>query len=212
MRKLVESIFMLMAIIIAFSACNSGETYADKLKNQDKAIDRWISKNNIVVLNKFPSDSIFAENEYYKDPETGIYIRVIDYGGEKANENQQVYLRYEDAKWIKQGSSDSVSYTNNLPGMEQYPLDIKYGITETYSIPLSYYTQYLASSSAISIQYYKALYLSEACVAPLKYVGDGGSVSLLVPFNNGSAYQQYIYEPLYYGRLIYHVIEGQETE
>lgn len=207
MRKLVMFAFMVTTLIVAFSACNSGETYADKLKKQDKSIDKWIGKNDIVVLDQFPSDSVFEKNEYYRDPNTGVYLQVIDYGGKKVVENDEVYLRYEDAKWIVQGSSDSVSFTNNSPEMELYYLDITYGESATYTIPLSYYTQYLLGSSTTSIEHYKALFLSEACVEPLKYVGDGGVVSLLVPFQQGSAYQQYVYEPLYYGKLIYHVIE-----
>lgn len=191
MRKIIGFIFASIIVTIAFSACNNDETYADKLKNEEKAIDRFIKDRGIVVLNTFPSDTVFAENEFYRDEESGIYVRVINKGNtsnmaSKTNPQTQVLFRFYDTELF--ATEDTVKYSNNT---QMDPFQFVYGDANTYN-----YADY-------SSDYSKYLFLSPGCAFPLEYVGEMGEVSVIVPFANGSSYQQGNYQPIYYGRIQY---------
>lgn len=190
MKKIIGVIFAFMGFAILFSACG-GETYADKLKKEKKAINRFIDDNGIRVLYEYPSDNVFAENEYYKDASTGIYFRVINPGNDDKPSKQRktdVYLRYENI--INMLTGDTLAL-NNQQGIY---MTFQYGVSSTYSVS--------STSSVYASQMY--YFLSQACVIPLDYgLGNNAEVSLIVPFASGSTYQQSSYVPLYYQVLRY---------
>lgn len=191
MKKIIGVIFALMGFAILFSACG-GETYADKLKKETKAIDRFIDANGIKVLYEYPSNNVFAENEYFKDVNTGVYIRVINAGNdEKPSKARKtdVYLRYENI--INLLSGDTLVDNNQ----KSVYMTFKYGVPSTYTFP---------TSSSIYYQNQMYGFLSQACVMPLDHgLGNNAEVSLIVPFASGSTYQQASYVPLYYQVLRY---------
>jgi len=200
MRKFIVAIFTLMGFAILFSACG-GETYADKLKKESKAINRFIDENGIKVLNKYPDKHQFADNEYYYESSTGIYIHVIDSGGKDKPSKEsrtQIYLRYGPIYDMLDNSDVSGS---NFTGVA---MSFEYGNSNTY-----YGTDY--SSSVYSAQLY--YFLSQACVIPLELgLGKYAEVKLIVPFASGSTYQQSGYIPLYYSRLQYNFMLDQPEE
>lgn len=187
MRKVIGFIFAFVGLAIAFTAC-SGDTLADKMSSERKAINRFIDSEGIIVTNKFPTDSVFPEKVFYKDPDTGVYIRIISRGtGDRADiaKKPYVYVRFADGRFF--GSSDTITYSNIWQGETGNLIRFKYGDTDTY-------TNTSSSTFAYS-------FLSPACVLPLQYVSNGGEVSLIVPYASGSTYQNSQYQPLYYGRL-----------
>lgn len=189
MRKIIGFIFAFFALVILFTACG-GDTLADKMANERKAINRFIDSEGIIVTNKFPADTIFPPKVYYKDPDTGIYIRVISKGtGEKASTTKKtlVYARYDDLRYV--GSSDTTK--QSIIGQDNGTryMQFKYGESDTYTATSSSY-----------LEYYN---LSAGCVLPLKYVANGGEVSLIIPYASGSTYQKAYYQPYYYGLLRY---------
>lgn len=200
MRKIIVTIFALMGFAILFSACG-GETYADKLKNERKAIDRFIDANGIRVLNKYPDKHQFAENEYYLEPSTGIYIHVIDSGIKdkpSKEDRTQIFLRYDT---IYNVLDDSKQADSNFSGVA---MSFEYGSPKTY-----YGSDY--SSSVYSAQLY--YFLSQACVIPLELgLGKYAEVKLIVPFASGSTYQQSSYVPFFYSRLQYNFLLDQPEE
>ena len=190
MKKIISVIFALMGLTLLFSACG-GETYADKLKQETKAINRFIDANGIKVLTEYPSDNVFAENEYYKDPDMGVYIRVINPGNdEKPSKGKtDVYLRYENI--LNMLNENDTIATNNQQGIY---MAFKYGVSSTYT----------GTSTASLYQSQMYYFLSQACVVPLDHgIGNNAEVSLIVPFASGSTYQQASYAPLYYQVLKY---------
>lgn len=192
MRKIFSLIFGFIGFAIVFSACSS-ETYTDKLNKEKKAINRYIDANNIKVLSTYPDKHKFAENEYFKDPSTGIYIHVIDSGNhEKPTKvpKTDIQLRYDS---VYNMLENSVVLGPNLGGMY---MQFTYGDATTY---------YYANSNASSVYQYQMYYfLSQACVIPLEHgLGNNAEVKLIVPFETGSTYQKYYYMPFYYSRLIY---------
>lgn len=192
MRKIVGFIFALVALVVMFSACKDSETYADKLKNESKAIDRFIKERGYNILKSMPDNYKFGDNDYYKDEDSGIYLRIINRGdtdkmASKENKSE-VLIRFYDA--LRFGSTDTTSYSNDGSWS---PLSLVFGDASTY---YDYY----------GTMDYGYIFLSPACAFPLDYVGEGGEVSLIVPFVNGSAMQQSYYEPLFYGRIKYNKI------
>ncbi|QIK53749.1 DUF4827 domain-containing protein [Dysgonomonas sp. HDW5B] len=188
MRKVLGLICFIIGLCVVFAACSSSETYADKLKNERKNISRFINEHNIVVLNQYPASGVFKENEYFRDPLTGVYINVIDSGnGNRASSSKrsEVNVRFWDAMTLPTADSDTIS--NNVAGLQ--PISLTYGIVATYS-----------SSNTNSLDYY---YLSTGITAPLQYVGENARVRLIVPFATGSTYQLAAFKAMYYTQLQY---------
>ncbi len=188
MRKVLGLICFIIGLCVVFAACSSSETYADKLKNERKNISRFINEHNIVVLNQYPASGVFEENEYFRDPLTGVYINVIDSGnGNRASaaNRSEVNVRFWDAMKLPTADSDTIS--NNVAGLQ--PISFTYGITATYS-----------NTNTSSLDYY---YLSSGITAPLQYVGENARVRLIVPFSTGSNYQLAAFQAIYYTQLQY---------
>lgn len=188
MRKGLGLICFIIGLCATFAACSNSETYADKLKSERKSISRLINEKNIIVLNSYPASGVFKENEYFRDPITGVYINVIDSGnGNRASiaKRSEVNVRFKDAITFGLSSPDTLS--NNIPGYQ--PLSFVYGITATYT-----------ASTQGTFEY---RFLSPGIVAPLEYVGENAKVRLIVPFASGSTLQLAAFTPLYYTELQY---------
>ena len=65
-----------LGILMLMTSCPDTKTYSQELKEEENLIADWLTRNNIVVLDEFPEDSVFAENEY-----SCIFCRKV---GEKA--------------------------------------------------------------------------------------------------------------------------------
>lgn len=191
MKKIIGVIFALIGLVSVFSACG-GDTYADKLEAQSKAIDRFIRDNNIEILYDYPAKHKFAANQFYKDPATGIYIQVIDSGNnEKPTTSPftDIILRYDT---IYNMLNNEVEAAPNWQTAN--PMSFTYGNANTYFNNVDMY----------DVSYYL---LSQACVRPLEFgIGNKSAIKLIIPFDNGSAYQQSSYIPFYYSRIEYSFI------
>lgn len=195
MRRLIGFIFITMLLSVVIVACSSNESYADKLKNEQKEIEKFLSENDIKVLDEMPKVGYtFAKNEYYKDP-SGTYIRVINWGDQDymattTPRRTSVSIRFTNGRFL----GDTVLWTTTGSGADFVPIEIEYGDANTYA----------GSSSGTDPQIYKYMFMSISCVLPLEYVGNKGEVSLLVPFVNGSVYQRStVYRALYFEKMRY---------
>lgn len=198
MKKIHWVLITFIGVIIAFSACSDTETYADKLKKENKAIDRFLKENSIQVLDYIESGQTFDENQFYKDP-SGVYYRVTDYGDldnmASTEYRTPVILRYGAILDII-NNNDTIDVGNQWQSTSIYTLGFSYGNSATYQRTSDDYTTYG--------EYLEYLYLSPAIALPLKYVGDKGKVSMIVPFSVGSYYQNYTsYSPYYFTEIIY---------
>ena len=188
MKKLLLFISVLLGFVLVFSACSKKDTYADKLKKERNAINRFINDHDIDVIHSIPEDSVFAENQYYKDNNTGVYFRVENWGkGDTIKARSDVYLRVANEN-VFLVAKDTIA--GNM-GSSTEVVTFKYGIQTSYTESTNYY----------SMAYYV---LSPACVLLLKYgLRNGGVVSMIVPFTSGSTYQQSYYEPIYMPEVNY---------
>ncbi|MDH6309774.1 hypothetical protein M2451_002042 [Dysgonomonas sp. PFB1-18] len=191
MKKIISFIFAMMAFAIVFTACG-GETYADKLKKEEKAINRFIDAQDIKVLRTYPDKHKFADNEFFLDESTGVYFQVVDSGGKdkpsKTDPKTDIYLRYDT---IYDLLDNEVIANPNYSGIY---MTFKYGDPGTYSSK-----DY--SSTYTSQMYY---FMSPACVIPLEYgLGKNATVRLIIPFASGSTVQMSTYTPYFYSLLRY---------
>jgi len=195
MRKIIGVIFAFIGFAIVFAACSS-DSYADKLEKEAKVIKQYVKDKGLIVRDEYPASRVFADKEYFRDPSTGVYIHVIDSGNkEKIKKGDIVYMRYYDTSLLI-SEPDSVN-TNDKQNLDEWA-----AMYITYGNSTSYTTSDYSSSIG---SYYMYMFLSPGCARPLDFnLGDKAEVSLLVPFVNGSYYQQYSgYEPVFFGRLRY---------
>ena len=95
MQKSRFIILLLIGFIIAGSACSKQKSPQELLKEENKAIDRFINQNGFKILSEYPKNRIFQEKEFYRDA-SGLYIHVVDSGnGSRVKVNQTVLGRYD---------------------------------------------------------------------------------------------------------------------
>ncbi|MBO8458763.1 MAG: DUF4827 family protein [Bacteroidetes bacterium] len=108
------------ALVLGLYSCNE-ETYAQELKAEQKIIDAFIERQGIHVLESWPTDSVFAENEYVL-LESGVYFQLVSKGS--GNDTARVkdiialrYMRYSLTEY-----ADTTSYMQT-----DYPIEFQYG-------------------------------------------------------------------------------------
>jgi hypothetical protein len=177
MKKCYNLAILFFLFAGVFISCSNQKTIQDYLREEKKAIERYISRNNIVVLENYPANRVFKPNEYYKTNE-GLYIHVVDSGGQKITPYVDVTVRFDSIYYMKDTTKISWSDTYNL-----YPYEFRYGATQTYSV----------SSSPVCMGW----------VIPLRYVGELGKVDLIIPSSLGSSSDSNRFTPLVYKGLKY---------
>ena len=188
MKKIINVIFALIALAAVVSAC-SGDSYQKRLDKEKKAIKNFLSDNEIEVIKTYPEDHIFDDNQYYLESGTGVYFRVI-YPGKltdtlKSDLKTKVSLRFDSVYLMVSNSYEQGNDNNN-----HYELTFTYGDSQTYSGGTSYGINWT--------------FMSPSLVLPLqKGLGAGAEVSIIVPFVNGSSYQQSAYEPYHFSKVKY---------
>lgn len=191
MRNIFNWVLFVVAMGMLTTSCSSSETYADKLKSERKNINAFLGEKEIELLDTYPENGVFKENQYFRDPDTGVYINVVDSGnGNRAKTDQmaQVYFRFWDTATLPVASSTISTSLEDQPGVQ--PVSFTYGNSNSYI-------------NSNQNDYFSYIYLSPGVTVPLKYVGEGAVVKLIVPFAQGSTYQNLAYQAMYYGRLKY---------
>ncbi len=173
MKKIIIASLISIVAIGMISSCNKSKTYAQRLNEEKKVIERFINDNDIKVLSEYPKDSVFKSNEFYFDDSSGIYYNVIDSGnGRRIKGGEEFYIRFKGLKYLAHSDTSTYSNTNSLQ-----PEILVYGNTSTYA--------------------------STAWVAPLRVVGNRAKVKMIVPFNMGFSSDQQGYKTAYYEEIDY---------
>lgn len=185
MKKIHILLFGMLILPLLWASCNKTPTYMDRLKDESKAINRFISRNNLVILDEYPSNGVFRENEFYRDPYSGVYYNIIDPGNSniKVEQGSEINIRYKGLTYFM--TDDTTKYTNDNPVTSPWPQTITFQ-GQLNSVTRSYYT-----SSVPGL------------IAPAQHLGEGGKAKLIVPFNMGSQYDRTNYQPTYYEEIRY---------
>ncbi len=98
MQKNILKIAAFILVVVAMTACEASSNYSQLLKQEQAEIDNYLAREGYELLEEFPSDSVFGENQIYRFPNEGIYIRLIDKGaGDTLTRGDQFSLRYRQS-------------------------------------------------------------------------------------------------------------------
>ena len=183
------SLLMILGTAWLVVSCNNGmQSYTEMLEAEQEAMEKFMDENNFVVLEDYPADGVFAENEFYK-LDNDVYLNVIDSGnGVHAREGERVFCRFR-VKFFKSDTIEVDGFSSDYwygPAIFRY-----YDLTEPYS------------SVTIESGSYAEDFVSNGLASGLMYVGDSSYVKLIVPFKESSQSFQSSGEPLYYSRVRY---------
>ena len=111
----------LAVFLIIFASCKDRKTYADYLKDESRAIERYISQHDISVLERFPTSGQFGDNEFYKDATTGVYYQIVNYGDttQKVMQGEEIYIRFKGLRYFM--SNDTTEFNNFDPNVSPFP-------------------------------------------------------------------------------------------
>jgi hypothetical protein len=184
MKKSFYILMSMIAIMTIASCSKSARTYTQMLNDEKKAISRIIAREGFEVLNSFPANGVFGENQFF-ELSNGVYINIVDSGnGNRAIPGSTVVLaRLEAEYWDVLADT---SYVYNGFSSNFYPLRFTYGSNLLSPVP----------------QIFGDLY-SDGVVTGLAYVGDSSLIRAIIPFKVGSSYQKTNGDPVYISRLRY---------
>lgn len=127
MNKIIYSILLIVAVSILAASCNKTPTYAQRLDDEKRAIELFMSQKGYVVLDKYPANKVFKANEFFKDPVTGVFYNVIDSGGSKAFIGGEIYIRFRGLQYFS--TTDTSTYSNMNAVL---PETLVFGNSSTY--------------------------------------------------------------------------------
>jgi len=142
-------------IVLSFTACDNSETYAEQLAMEKASIKKIMKDSDYRVTSTYPDTIPFPKGLFYKTAE-GLYIHVIDTG---------------------------TSVRSNIPKNTPYEIRFREININTGVVSQNMYD---ATGNAYEI-FYNNIQTSlsygdcKAWHQPLKYVGDGGHVYIIVP-------------------------------
>lgn len=118
MKRLFYPIMILLCAIL-YVSCDNYETYGDKKAKERDAINKFISENNIKVINEdqfedqdYTTDT--AKNEYVRMSRTGVYMQIVRKGcGTQLEQKKSVNVicRFTEYNIL----ADSVMLSNLAP-------------------------------------------------------------------------------------------------
>lgn len=134
-------------------SCEKGESFADLLKKEEKAVNWYLSGESVMI--DVPADSIFITGEdapFYKmDEEGNVYMRVIDAGDrdDRPQTGDRVYFRYsrmnlrnfyeaDYEQWIGNSSDLTPSTPSTSFIFGNYTLSSSYQYGTGIQLPLNY--------------------------------------------------------------------------
>ena len=180
MKKWVSGIISLVVISCISFSCSQKKSLQELLQDERKAIDRFFKMNDLKILDDYPVDGVFKENQYFKTPE-GLFFQVVDSGnGKRVQLLDDVTVRFEYFQYIK-----DVVHGDDT---EQPPINLYEPFSFVYGIPQTYTAAY---------------YQSQAWVIPLLFVGEGAVVNLIIPSSLGASSDREYISPVFFKNLRY---------
>ena len=187
MKKTAIFVLSFIALGFIYLSCENQKTAQEYIREEKKAIDRFITRMEIDVISKYPTNHQFAENEYFKTNE-GLYFQVVDSGrGKKINpfiDIEDVQVRFGflvNVKSYVSGYRDSI-----VPPESILPMNFLSGPSGIYGQPDPAY--------------------NFSCVGwaiPLQYVNEGAVVNMIVPSSLGNSSDNTNFVPRFYKNLKY---------
>ncbi len=183
-------ILMILCAALMVVSCDKTKSYTEHLKEERKSIDRLIKREGFKIIDDYPADGVFKENEFVK-LENDVYLNVIDSGnGNRAVlGTTKVLCRFESKGFLN--SDTTYNMVNNLTyeaGYYGFPTEFVFG-----------YNVYSGESRS----YDPDLFVGEGLATALYHVGEGATVKMIVPFKRMGSYFQSSYMPVYFSKVKY---------
>lgn len=178
--RILAAIALGLAATATLSSCSSSESYAELLDDQNKDVNRFLADQR--VTDEIPADGDFEVGEdapyYIIDDEYGVYMQVLNMGdmNDRAQTDQQIYFRFMRAALTDYTSMDDLTWEGNAETLSLGNTSFRY---ENYTITSS-------SQWGIGIQ------------EPLRYLGLGCQVNLVVKSRGGVVSEQSSVIPFLY--------------
>ncbi len=104
MKNTFITLFSILSLLIVFSACSKSKTYAERLADERKAINKYIKANNIKVItfDEFvEQDSVTnVDKNEYVELQNKVYLQIVEKGREQAVDTfasgDQLYIRFKE--------------------------------------------------------------------------------------------------------------------
>jgi len=211
--KKTYSLLILLCGILFLTSCNNGETYSDLKDAERDAINKYISSNNIKVIDesKFASQgetTSLDNNEFVYLSKSGVYMQIVRKGcGEKVKDDEslEILCRFSEYN-IKQ---NTLLVRNDVP----YYLISSNTAYDYSSFPDKMMVERTGSSfsgsfvsGAMSL-YHASTAVPAGWLVPLLYVNVGrpqndgdevAKVRLIVPHSQGTVDASSSVFPCYY--------------
>lgn len=184
------NICILAVLGVTAISCNKGESYADLLKKEEKAVNWYLSGESVETV--VPADSIFItgiDAPFYRmDVDGSVYMRVVDAGdmNDRPRKGDRVYFRYSRMNLRNFYEADLEQWIGNSSDLS------------SSNIPTSFiYGNFTLSSS---YQYGTGIQL------PLDYLGYNSRVQLVLKAQSGFYSEQsqclpYVFDVRYFKAL-----------
>ncbi len=196
MKKLTLFFFALLAVCLAFQACDNSKTYAEMLEEEKDAIKAFIKDSSIVVISQsefYAQDSTtdVSRNEYVQLA-SGVYMQIVDKGStnpaDTVKPNDLILVRFEEQGLI----ADAYGQKSYLSNLNSPTIVDEFRYTVTSSSIAGIFTQ------GYMLMTYQSSAVPAGWLVALNYIRDGAHVKLIVPSKMGhqNAMQQ-VY-PYYY--------------
>lgn len=206
MRKIAYLFFLILGLTFVAS-CSDEETYADQVKRERKAIQKYIADSAVTVL----SEDEFAANNYTTDvsnnewvlfESSGVYMQIVREGtGKKLQDGETatVLCRYTERNLL----TDTIT-ASNLNALYSYMVD-KMSVTDNSGTFTAYFVS--GSSSLMRIYSSTSTAVPEGWLLPLSYVnlgrqstenGEIAKVRIIVPHDMGHSTATYNVTPNLY--------------
>ena len=203
MKKLGILLMMVFGLGLAFQSCNNGKTYAEMKEDEREAIQRFIEKNEIKVIDEdqfAEQDSMtnVAANEYVLFEESGVYMQVVERGkGELLDDGRHEFLvRYVEERIEEDGTADTLSL-NTISNLYAHP-DEFILTKDKNSMSASF------STSGAMSEAHSSAYVPSGWLLPLNYLKVGREISarskikLIVPHSEGTSTASQQVVPCFY--------------
>ena len=170
-NKIVAYLVAGIAAVLALGSCSSGVSYAELLRDERKATNKFLAHQR--VENEIPADSIFETGPaapYYRLDEDGnVYMQVVRAGSRdnRPAAQQKIYFRftyYSLFEWEPGIDPDAAGITAGNAGDSQ--IQSTYFIYGNYDLEASYQWGY-------------------GLQMPLQYVGIDSEVNLIIKSQYG---------------------------
>ena len=188
-------------VLAIFFACDNTKTYAEKLADEKKAIQKFISARDFktITQEEFEKDTITGEDTYVMLSD-GIYLNIVSRGSENVEDTiqtgQNVVVRFTEYDIFAEEITPASNYKNPYEPGNSYPDMFRFEQVGT-----TLYGRFITGEMGIGshmVSAYSSTSVPAGWLLPLKYIRNGAHIRLVVPSKMGHLTAQQRVLPFFY--------------